>query len=76
MNITRDTKLLDLMDQYPWLMDEAKKLSPDIEKITSPLGRMFLKKATIADVSKRVGIPEDEIIDWVEKLLISHEQND
>ena len=76
MNITGETKLLELMDQYPWLMDEAKKLSPEVEKIDSPIARMFLKKATIADVSKKAGIPEEEIIDWISKLIATYEQND
>ena len=76
MNITGDTKLLDLMDQYPWLKEEAMKLSPEIKKVDTPIGRMFLKKATISDVSKRAGIPEEEIITWISDMIATYEQQD
>lgn len=73
MNITGDTRLTDLLREYPWLKEEALKLSDKAKLIDTPIGRMMLKKATIADISRKSGIPEDKIIDKLTKLIESHE---
>ena len=74
MELNRDTKLADLLKEYPWLRDEAAKLSDKAKMIDSPIGRILLKKATIADISSRTGIPEDEIIRKIGELIEAHEQ--
>ena len=73
MDITKDTRLIDLLDQYPWLMDEAVRLSDKAKMLDSALGRIFLKKATIADLSKKAGIPEFEIIEKLTALIEAHD---
>lgn len=73
MEITRDTKIKDLLDRYPWLLEEAMKFSDKAKMIDSPLGRMLLKKATIADLCKKAGIPEDEAIAKINELVAAYE---
>ena len=72
MEITRDTKLLDIIEEYPWLMDEAEAISDKLKMLDSPLGKILLKKATIADASSRTGIPEEKIISKIEGLILEH----
>ena len=74
MNVTKDTKLKDIMQEYPWLLDELIKVEPKFKLAKTPVGKMLLKSATITDLSKRAGMPEDELIENFEKFVKEHEQ--
>ncbi len=74
MNVTKDTKLKDIMQEYPWLLDELIKVEPKFKLAKTPVGKMLLKSATITDLSKRAGMPEDELIENLEKFVKEHEQ--
>lgn len=69
MNITKDTKLKDILNTYPWLLDEAIKLNPKFKMAKTPVGKKMLKKATIADASQRSGIDAEVIIQKVQELI-------
>ena len=70
--ITKDTKLADLLREYPWLMSEAIKISDKFKMLNTPVGKIMLKKATIAEMSKRSGIAEDQIIQKLTELIEKH----
>lgn len=72
MNITKDTKLKDLLEKYPWLVDEAIKISSKFKVLNSPVGKMMVRKATIADMSAKSGLGTDEIIDKITELIKAH----
>lgn len=72
MEINRDTRLADILAEYPWLKDEAMKLSDKAKMIDTPIGRMMLKKATLADLSKKAGIPEETLIPMINELIEKH----
>lgn len=74
MNVTKDTKLKDIMQEYPWLLDELIKVEPKFKLAKTPVGKMLLKSATITDLSKRAGMPEDELIENLEKFVKEYEQ--
>ena len=74
MNVTKDTKLKDIMQEYPWLLYELIKVEPKFKLAKTPVGKMLLKSATITDLSKRAGMPEDELIENLEKFVKEHEQ--
>ena len=74
MNVTKDTKLKDIMQEYPWLLDELIKVEPKFKLAKTPVGKMLLKSATITDLSKRAGMSEDELIENFEKFVKEHEQ--
>lgn len=74
MKVTKDTKLKDIMQEYPWLLDELIKVEPKFKLAKTPVGKMLLKSATITDLSKRAGMPEDELIENLEKFVKEHEQ--
>ena len=57
MKLTEETMLKDIMAEYPWLKGEAIKLDERFKLLDSPLAKMLLRKATIADASKRTGFP-------------------
>lgn len=54
MQITRDTRLLDLINQYPWLKDELPKINERFKMLNTPMGKIMMGKATIVEMSKKI----------------------
>ncbi len=54
MQITRDTRLLDLINQYPWLKDELPKINEKFKMLNTPMGKIMMGKATIVEMSKKI----------------------
>lgn len=69
MELNKDTKLMDILDTYPWLKEVLPQKDSRFALMDSALGRIFLKKATIGDLSKKAGIPVETLIDEFNKLL-------
>ena len=73
MEFTQDTLLKDILAQYPWLKEEAIRQDDRFKMLDSPLGRILLKKATIADASKYSGFPAEEIIGEIQRMIQRHQ---
>ena len=73
MIIAEDTMLKDIQAAYPWLIDEAIRLDDRFKLLNSPLGRLLLKKATVADASRYTGFPTDQIIAEITKMIDQHQ---
>ena len=69
MEINAQTKLTDILDKYPWLPDELAKLDGRFKIIKTPVGKMMIKNATIADAVKKTGLQEDVLIAELNKLI-------
>ena len=69
MIITKDTKLKDIQAEYPTILEELKKEEPKDEIFETFAGRMMLKKATLADVSKMAGVPVELLIQGLEETI-------
>lgn len=69
MNITRETKLAELLKEYPWLREEIAKVNDKFSMLNSPLGKIMEKKATIAEMSKKSGMYEDVLIAKITELI-------
>ena len=72
MEINRNTKLNDILIKYPWLPDELIKLDSRFKIIKTPIGKMMLKNATIADAVQKTGLHEDVLITELKKIIASH----
>ena len=72
MNITRETKLAELLKEYPWLREEIVKVNEKFSMLNSPLGKVMEKKATIAEMSKKSGMDEDALIVRIAELIRAH----
>ena len=73
MELTKDTKLKDIQAAYPWLVDEAVKIDKRLGALRSPLGKLLIAKADIAEAGRRTGIDPDAIIHAINDLIRSHE---
>ena len=72
MEITKDTKLADLIAEYPWLKEELSNINPKFKMLNSPVGKLMMGKATIAEMSKRSGMEADIIISRINELISNH----
>lgn len=72
MQITRDTRLLDLINQYPWLKDELPKINEKFKMLNTPMGKIMMGKATIVEMSKKSGMDADTLIRKLQQLIGFH----
>ena len=73
MEITKDTRLADLIAQYPWLKEEMAKVNEKFKMLNSPIGKMMMGKATIAEMSKKSGMETEAIIGKIKELIVKHQ---
>ena len=72
MEITKETKLSDLLARYPWLKEELSKVNEKFKMLNTPMGKIMMGKATIAEMSKRSGMDADVIIGKISELIKAH----
>ena len=72
MEITKETKLSDLLGQYPWLKEELSKVNDKFKMLNTPMGKIMMGKATIAEMSKKSGMDADAIIGKICDLIEAH----
>ena len=72
MEITKETKLSDLLSQYPWLKEELSKVNDKFKMLNTPMGKIMMGKATIAEMSKKSGMDADAIIAKICELIKTH----
>lgn len=70
--ITAETRLSDLIAQYPWLKEEMVKVNEKFKMLNSPVGKIMMGKATIAEMSKRSGIEMDVLIGHLNEIIENH----
>ena len=70
--ITVETKLSDLIAQYPWLKAELPQINERFKMLNTPVGKLMLGKATIGEMSKRSGMESDAIIRSINQLISNH----
>ena len=76
MVINKDTKLVDLIERFPWLKEEAVKIDERAKIINTPVGKALAKKYTIEDVSERTGIPVNDILKRIEDSIRSRQSGE
>ena len=74
MEITAETRVADVMKEYPWLVDEAIKMDSRFGILKTPIGKMMIGRATVADGAKKVGCTVEEAIQMVEGMIAKHNE--
>ena len=67
--ITSQTRLKDLLKQYPTLKSRLPELNPKFKMLNTPLGKIMMGKANVQTMSERSGIPLDKLIEGIKKLI-------
>ena len=72
MKFTAQTKVNDILQEFPWLSDELPKVDSRFEIINNPLARVFLGSATLQTVADKAEMNVSEIIRLLEQLIKDH----
>ena len=72
MDITEETRLSNLLGQYPWLKEELSNVNDKFRMLNTPMGKIMMGKATIAEMSKKSGMDADAIIGKISELIKAH----
>ena len=67
--ITPETQLKDLFTAYPTLKKELAARYTPFKMLNSPLGKLILKKATIASAGERSGLGEEKLIAMIKEII-------
>ena len=73
MEINKETRLADLIAQYPWLKEEMAQVNERFKMLNSPIGKIMLGKATIVEMSKKSGMEAEAIIGKIKELISKHQ---
>ena len=68
-DITPQTRLKDLLKQYPSLKGRLPEIDPKFKMLNSPLGKLMLGKVNVQMMSERSGVPLDKLIESINKLI-------
>ncbi|WP_296889383.1 DUF1858 domain-containing protein [uncultured Methanobrevibacter sp.] len=72
VEITPETKLMDLLNKYPFLKDELPDKNPKFKMFKTPMAKVLMRNADINKMSKRSGMSVDEIISMLKELIENH----
>lgn len=72
MTITETTRLEELLRAYPGLTDELTRLDEKFRLLKTPIGKMMIKRATVADMSRKSGMDINTLIQKIEELIEEH----
>ena len=69
MEFNETSKLIDILKAYPELEQKLKAIDDRFNMISTPMGKILLKKYTVKDASKLTGIPVAELLTELDKLI-------
>ena len=75
MQLNADTRLQDILDEYPWLIDVAVSIDDRLKIAKTFVGKQLIKRSTIADASRLSGYSVDKIINELNKQIAKHGQD-
>ncbi|MBQ9002481.1 MAG: DUF1858 domain-containing protein [Eggerthellaceae bacterium] len=61
MEINGQTKLADILAEYPFMKMGMAEINGKFRMLQTPMGKVMVRKATVADMSERSGMPVDEL---------------
>lgn len=69
MEFTEKTLLKDILREYPALEEKLKRKEELASLLSSPMVKLMMKKATIRDASRFSGVPAEELIKELERII-------
>ena len=62
MDITKETKLKELLADHPQIKEKLAEINPKFKMLNTPMGKVMLGKATVGDMSEKSGMDVNELI--------------
>ena len=75
MQFNEETRLQDLADTYPWLIDAVAAKDERLKIAKTFAGKMLIKRSTIKDASRLSGFPVEKILEALNRLIAEHENS-
>jgi hypothetical protein len=72
MKVDKNTKITDILKEYPWLKEELPKIDDRLKILNNPMAKVMIGKKTVADVSEKSGLSVDEILDKLDEVIKAH----
>ena len=72
MSYNENTKLSQILSEYPWLEEELPKRYPELKAMDNPAARFMLKRMTVKDASKLSKIPAEKLLAKLESVIAEH----
>jgi len=70
--LTAGTKLKVLLKRYPRLIDDLPTINPKFAMLKTPIAKVMVPVATVKMMSERSGMPLEELIDKLKKLIATY----
>lgn len=67
MEINAQTKLSDILAEYPFMRSGMADINGKFRMLQTPMGKIMMRKVTIADISARSGMSVDALVDAIAK---------
>ena len=69
MEFNENTKLIDILNKYPGLEPKLLAMDPRFKVISTGIGKRLMKKNTVKDASKIIGMPTNVILEELDRLI-------
>lgn len=69
MQMTSTTRLSDVLNIYPELEHHLPTINKRVQMLPSPIAKVMIKQATIAEMSRRSGMEESAMIEAINNLI-------
>lgn len=63
------TMLKDVLQVAPQVQKGLETISPRFQMLNSPMGKIMMGKVTLGDMSQRSGVPLEELIEKIGRLM-------
>lgn len=71
--ITKDTKISELFEKYPWLKAELVSISDKFKILETPLGKIMSSTVTLGEISSKIGLDMDTLMDKLKGMISAHQ---
>lgn len=72
VEVTCESKYMDLLNEYPLLKTDLVKKNHKFKFLVTPMGKISLWEATLAEVSEKAELSVDETVTIFNELINSY----
>ncbi|AMK15387.1 hypothetical protein [Methanobrevibacter olleyae] len=72
VEVTRETKYMDLLNEYPLLKTDLVRLNPKFTFLVTQMGKISLWEANLKEVSEKAKMNVDDTVNLFKDLIDSY----
>ena len=74
MELTKETKLSEILKEYPWMEKEAVRIDEKFAVLLTPVGKLLAEKTTLGDVCRIAHADLEDVVNTFQKMLEEYEK--